>query len=92
VPAFSYPTDLAQLYWPHFPFSCEAPTSSGAMGILRSLSGYAAEWSNRVRRDERLCPWLSGNNLKFDVMRIDDELLDINLIISESFSASCRAL
>src|SRR6266702_2658200 len=26
-----------------------------------------------------------GDNLKFDVMRIDDELLDINLIIYESF-------
>src|SRR4029453_13580034 len=26
-----------------------------------------------------------GDNLKFDVMRIDDELLDVNLFISESF-------
>ena len=26
-----------------------------------------------------------GDNLKFDVMRIDDELLDVNLLVSESF-------
>src|SRR6266704_6452736 len=26
-----------------------------------------------------------GDNLKFDMMRIDDELLDVNLLISESF-------
>ena len=26
-----------------------------------------------------------GNNLKFDMMRIDDELLEIDLIVSESF-------
>ena len=26
-----------------------------------------------------------GDNLKFDMMRIDDELLEIDLIVSESF-------
>ena len=26
-----------------------------------------------------------GNNLKLDMMRIDDELLDINLVVTEGF-------
>ena len=53
--------------------------------ILRSPFDCAVESNNRVRRDERSCPWLSRHDLELDVMRIENQLLDVNIAIAERF-------